>query len=61
MDTTVAIHPDDQERLHAWATDHGVADSATAIGMLLDAAAPECPRTRATARRSTPWQRSGST
>lgn len=43
MDTTVAIHPDDQERLHAWATDHGVADSATAIRVLLDAAAPECP------------------
>ena len=50
MDTTVAIHPDDQERLHAWATDHGAADSATAISILLDAAAPECredPRYRA--------------
>lgn len=50
MTTTVQIHPDDQERLHAWATANGAADSATAISMLLNAAtrdAPEDPRYRA--------------
>jgi hypothetical protein len=43
MNRTVTIHPDDQDRLHAWATDHGVADRATAISMLLDAAGPDVP------------------